>query len=81
MAPKDKFDGGSPLYHQDHEPQIEWVPEEVEVKADPVQTQIVWRNVFIFGFLHLASVYALFLVPSAQPLTWLFSKCIPPTCV
>ena len=77
MAPKNQQDT-SPTLHQDSvEPQIEWAPEEVVERVDPVQTRIVWRNVLIFGFLHLASVYALFLIPLAKPLTWLFSKDLP----
>ncbi|KAM3592411.1 uncharacterized protein V6R79_018208 [Siganus canaliculatus] len=34
---------------------------------------IVWRNVFLMSFLHIGAVYALFLVPSASPLTLLWS--------
>lgn len=77
MAPKNNFDGSGSLRSDDTVPEIEWAPHEVmneAVKADPVQLKIVWRNVILMGVLHLASVYALFLVPSAKPLTWLFSK-------
>ncbi|XP_067938179.1 stearoyl-CoA desaturase 5-like [Watersipora subatra] len=73
MAPKDQSDTVPPLCEEDIGPQIEWVPEEVEARPDPVQTRIVWRNVVIFSILHLACVYGLFLIPSAKPLTWLFN--------
>ena len=78
MAPKSKTELSSSLNDDSTaaaEPQIEWIPEEpAQMRVDPVQTKIVWRNVVFFGALHLASVYALFLVPNAKPLTWLFSK-------
>ena len=77
MAPKSKTELSSSLNDESTaaEPQIEWIPEEpAQMRVDPVQTKIVWRNVVFFGVLHLASVYALFLVPNAKPLTWLFSK-------
>lgn len=74
MAPKSKTELSTSLNDDSSEPQIEWVPEEHQMRVDPVQTKIVWRNVAFFGALHLASVYALFLIPDAKPLTWLFSK-------
>jgi len=73
MAPKSKTELSTSLNDDSAEPQIEWVPEEHQMRVDPVQTKIVWRNVAFFGALHLASVYALFLIPDAKPLTWLFS--------
>jgi len=73
MAPKSKTELSTSLNDDSSEPQIEWVPEEHQMRVDPVQTKIVWRNVAFFGALHLASVYALFLIPDAKPLTWLFS--------
>ena len=79
MAPKSKNELSPSLHDEsDVEPApavvapAQWVRQ--EVKVDPVQTQIVWRNVIFFGALHLASVYALFLLPTAKPMTWLFSK-------
>lgn len=75
MAPKSKTELSPSLHDETADPQIEWVGEAENVRVDPVQTQIVWRNVIFFGALHLASVYALFLIPTAKPMTWLFSKC------
>lgn len=76
MAPKDNF-GESSTIENDAPPEVEWVPPprvEERTPLDPVQVRIVWRNVVFFSLLHIASVYALFLVPSVKPLTWLFSK-------
>ena len=60
MAPKSKTELSSSLNNESTaaEPQIEWIPEE------PAQMRVD----------PVASVYALFLVPNAKPLTWLFSK-------
>ena len=46
--------------------------ETVEQKRPPMK--IVWKNVIIFSFLHLAALYGMFLLPWAKPQTWLFSK-------
>lgn len=35
---------------------------------------VVWRNVVLMGLLHAGAVYALVLVPRAQPLTLLWGK-------
>lgn len=35
---------------------------------------IVWRNVVLMSLLHLGAVYALLLIPKAQPLTLLWGK-------
>lgn len=82
MAPKDNISIDSTI-ENDSAPEVEWVPPRVEERpqVDPVQVRIVWRNVLFFGFLHLASVYGLFLVPSSKPLTWLFSKCTVCLCM
>lgn len=45
---------------------------EPEFKRHP--RRIVWRNVVLMSFLHLASLYALTLIPRSHPLTWLWSK-------
>ena len=45
-----------------------------EAKNPPMQ--IVWRNVAIFAALHLAALYSLVLIPSANTLTWIWSKYI-----
>ena len=37
--------------------------------------RIVWRNVAIFAYLHLAAIYGIYLTPSAQYSTWAWSKC------
>ncbi|KAG5272485.1 hypothetical protein AALO_G00166060 [Alosa alosa] len=34
---------------------------------------IVWRNVILMALLHAASIYAIFLIPTARPLTWIWS--------
>ncbi|XP_076460067.1 stearoyl-CoA desaturase 5-like isoform X2 [Babylonia areolata] len=43
----------------------------VNQKAQPMI--IVWRNVVLFLVLHFASLYSVFLIPQAHPLTWLWS--------
>lgn len=35
---------------------------------------IVWKNVIMMSLLHLSAGYAIFLIPSASPLTLLWSK-------
>lgn len=35
---------------------------------------IVWRNVFLMSLLHLSALYAIFLIPSASPLTLLWCE-------
>lgn len=45
---------------------------EPDFKRPPLR--IVWRNVVLMSFLHLASLYALTLIPRSHPLTWLWSK-------
>lgn len=44
----------------------------VEKKTKPPM-RLVWRNIILMGALHLSAVYAVTLVPSAKPLTWLWS--------
>ena len=63
-------------------------PEGLEDEVEPVITEenqvnqkrhpmvIVWRNVILFTFLHVGAVYAIFLIPSAHPLTLMWSKCV-----
>lgn len=36
--------------------------------------KIVWRNVILMSLLHISAVYAIFLIPSASPLTLLWSE-------
>ena len=38
--------------------------------------KVVWRNVLLMSALHLASLYALFLIPKSHPPTWLWGKAI-----
>lgn len=35
---------------------------------------IVWKNVILMTLLHISAVYAIFLIPSASPLTLLWCK-------
>lgn len=35
---------------------------------------IVWKNVVLMTLLHISAVYAIFLIPSASPLTLLWCK-------
>ncbi|KAK3601843.1 hypothetical protein CHS0354_041764 [Potamilus streckersoni] len=46
-----------------------------EQKQSP-PLSIVWKNVFVFAALHIAAVYAISLIPSAHPLTWLWTICM-----
>lgn len=51
--------------------------EETNIKEDkegPPSMQIVWRNVAIMSYLHLAAIYGLFLLPSSHILTWAWSS-------
>lgn len=61
-------------------------PEGLEDEVEPFITEdnnhlgqkhapmmIVWRNVTLFAVLHLVALYAVTLIPSAHPLTWLWS--------
>ena len=41
--------------------------------SKPYSIEIVWRNVIIMSYLHLAAVYGLFLLPSTRVLTWIWS--------
>lgn len=53
------------------------VPQEVEDSEPEFKRppqRIVWRNVVLMSSLHLASLYALTLIPRSHPLTWLWSK-------
>lgn len=54
------------------------VDQEVEEDSEPEfkrpPRRIVWRNVVLMSSLHLASLYALTLIPRSHPLTWLWSK-------
>ena len=62
-------------------------PEGLDDEVEPVITEdsnqvnqkrppmvIVWRNVISFTILHLAALYAVFLIPKAHPLTWLWGE-------
>ncbi|XP_072881356.1 acyl-CoA desaturase-like [Hemitrygon akajei] len=44
----------------------------VEKETKPPM-KLVWRNIILMGALHLSALYAVTLVPSAKPLTWLWS--------
>lgn len=74
MPPRDIDVGYLPTEDEFHPP----IEHEVPEKNRPVQRppmRIVWRNVFLFAYLHIASVYALlFLLPEARIYTWLWSK-------
>jgi len=61
------------------------VEDEIADEIEPVITedthpqkrppmQIVWRNIVYMSLLHLGAIYGMFLLPWAQPLTWLWSK-------
>ena len=68
-------------------------PEGLEDEVEPVITEenqinqkrhpmvIVWRNVVLFLFLHFGALYAIFLIPHAHPLTWLWGKFMCSLCV
>nr|XP_011452904.1 acyl-CoA desaturase isoform X1 [Crassostrea gigas]XP_034311676.1 acyl-CoA desaturase-like isoform X1 [Crassostrea gigas] len=52
------------------------VPQEVEDSEPEFKRppqRIVWRNVVLMSSLHLASLYALTLIPRSHPLTWLWT--------
>lgn len=60
------------------------VEDEIADEIEPVITedthqqkrppmQIVWRNVIFMSLLHIGAIYALFLIPWAHPLTWLWT--------
>lgn len=48
-------------------------PKSTNYKGDDVQG-IVWRNVILMILLHSASIYSLFLIPVARPLTLAWCK-------
>lgn len=71
MAPKTPVaDVSSPEGLQDEVEPV--VTEETHGQKQP-PTIIVWRNVILFACLHAAALYAIFLIPQAHPLTWLWT--------
>ena len=43
-------------------------------KVQPKELAIVWKNVFVFSFLHLAAVYGVYCCFYSKPMTLLFGK-------
>lgn len=52
----------------------EFDPSYREKEGPKPATIIVWKNVILMALLHLSAVYAIFLIPSASALTWLWCE-------
>ena len=75
MAPRN-VDSFASSYLQDDLPETltqESSTEENRV-AKRLPTQIVWRNVILFVFLHAAALYGVFLLPWMKPATWVWCE-------
>nr|XP_022319332.1 acyl-CoA desaturase-like isoform X2 [Crassostrea virginica]XP_022319333.1 acyl-CoA desaturase-like isoform X2 [Crassostrea virginica] len=69
MAPRNVVE--EPMPTPSHADTAEIVDDPTPRSKRPTQ-KVVWRNVLLMSALHLASLYALFLIPKSHPLTWLW---------
>lgn len=73
MAPNVSMPTGV-LHETDEDINVESLPQKPKEQNDR-KVQLVWRNIILFAYLHLAAVYGLYLLfTSAKLLTVVFGK-------